>query len=808
MKVPLSWLADYVPLKLPPVELAHRLTMAGIETTFVPGKDAEWGPVYVGEVVRLEKHPNADRLRLATVSIGGETLRVVCGAPNIAQGQRIAFAKTGARLTDSHTGTPMTLGAAKIRGVESQGMVCSERELGLGNDHDGILVLPPNAPIGTPLADYLSDAHLDIEVTTNRGDCLSVLGVAREVGAITGVPVPEPSLDYPEGTEPVSSAVRVQIDAPDLCSRYLAAVIKGVKVGPSPEWLQQRLKQAGLRPINNVVDATNYVMLEYGQPLHAFDLRQVRRDTIVVRQARPGERFTTLDGVEHTLQPPMLLIADPERAIALAGVMGGANSEMTEATTDVLLESATFNGINIRRTAQQLKLRTEASTRFEKGLQSELAGRAVRRAARLILRTAGGAAMRGIADAFPAAGPANRLRLSRSGMTRLIGTAALFDGIPGRAPGAGEVLRALGFAVQQAGHDALTVTPPYWRSDIAIEEDVIEEVARIVGYDNVPAEPLAGRMPATLTQPLRELRERVKDLLVDAGMQETISYSLIGHRTLEQALAVGPGKPEPLRAANPLSREQEYLRTSLRGNLLRTLAAALRVPPGGARIFEAGRVYIPRAEDLPDEREIVAGALAGTRGDSLWEKGADPFDFHDAKGVVESVLARLGLDAAFERAEDDLLHPGRTARITVDGEAVGVLGELHPLVTRTFDLTVAKVAFFEIDLNTLQPRVPWLTTAFKPFSRLPSADRDVALLVDESVPAGRVQRFLEDHPLVRRVALFDRFVGKGLPAGKLSLAYRLEFQSGAGTLSAEQVNEAMSSLLQRLQAETGATLRA
>jgi phenylalanyl-tRNA synthetase beta chain len=371
-----------------------------------------------------------------------------------------------------------------------------------------------------------------------------------------------------------------------------------------------------------------------------------------------------------------------------------------------------------------------------------------------------------------------------------------------------EVLTSLGFTVEQAGSDTLLVTPPYWRSDIAIEEDVIEEVARIVGYDNVEAEPLTGRMPEHLAQPVRSLRERVKDLLVDAGLQETISYSLVSYRTLEQALAVGPGKPEPLRAANPLSREQEYLRTSLRGNVLRTASAALRVPPGGVRLFETGRVYIPHSEDLPDEREMVTAVLAGTRSDSLWETGGDAFDFYDAKGVVEATLSRIGIDAVFERAEDDLLHPGRTARISVKGTAIGVVGELHPQIVQSFDMATNKVAFFEIDLHALLLHVPWLAHSFTSFSRFPSADRDVALLLDESVEAQRVQRILEDHPLVKRVVLFDRFSGRGLPPGKKSLAYRLELQSDTGTLSTEQVNEAVNALLQRLQAETGAALRA
>ncbi len=801
MRVPLSWLAEYVPLHVSPDQIAHRLTMAGVETTYVPGASSGWNNVFVGHVTELKPHPNADRLRLATVDIGTERPTVVCGAPNVEEGQRVAFAKVGAKLLDGKSGQPTELTVATIRGVESEGMVCSAKELGISDEHEGILVLPPDAPVGVPLAEFMPGEVLEIEVTPNRGDCLSVLGIAHEVAAITGETVNEPDLDYPEGNEMIDDLVEVRIDNPELCYRYTATVVRGVKIGPSPAWLQRRLEQAGQRAINNVVDATNFVMLEYGQPLHAFDLAKVAEHTVVVRAARNNESFTTLDGEERVLQPPMLLIADPSRAIGIAGVMGGQNSEMTEATSDVLLESATFNAINTRRTAAALRLRTEASLRFEKGLNPDLAERAVRRATALIVETAGGTAAQGISDTFPGVQETPRLLFTNSHMRRLLGVH--FQQVQ-----VIQVLRSLGFTVDALDEDKLLVTPPYWRTDISIEEDLIEEVARTIGYDEVPEEPLAGQVPSTIPQTQLAVREELRDLLVQAGMQETISYTLVGRSTLEQVHAIGDGRPEPLHAANPMSREQEYLRTSLRGSLLRTAATALRLPPGHVALFEIGRVYLPRTNDLPEEREVAVGVFAGRRGDSLWEPETERLDFYEAKGAVQTLLERMDVRPSFERGSDELMHPGRTAKVLANGKEVGVVGELHPKVIASFEFPVDTVAVFELDVSAVAEHVQWLRHRFEAYSRYPSAVRDLALVVDESVPAERLQQLIDSHPLVVRSTLFDLFSGVGLTEGKKSLAYHIELQSPEGTLSPEQLTEAVTSLVRKLEADTGAVLRA
>ena len=800
MRVPLSWLADYVPLRLTPEEMAHRLTMAGIETEYDAGTGAEWGDlVVVGEVVNLEPHPNADRLRLATVNTGSETQRVVCGAPNIAVGQRIAFAKVGAKLTSGKTGQAIELTAATIRGVESAGMVCSSMELGMGEDHDGILVLDDDAPVGTPLAGLMGDDALEIEVTANRGDCLSVLGVAHEIAAITGETANEPDLDYQEGVEDVAKAVTVRIEDAALCYRYTATVTRGISVGPSPGWLKQRLEAAGLRSINNVVDVTNFVMLEYGQPLHAFDLNEVKDSTVIVRTAGEGEIFTSLDDAEHTLQPPMLLITDPQRAIGLAGVIGGQNSEMTSDTTDVLLESATFSAINTRRTSGALRIRTEASLRFEKGLNPDLAERALRRATALILETAGGTASRGIIDEYPNPIEPPKLLFTNTHMRRVLGAEFPQTQVIG-------VLRSLGFRVDAVDEDKLLVVPPYWRADINIEEDVIEEVARTIGYDIIPAEPLSGRVPETLPQPERDLREEVRDVLVGAGLQDTISHSLVSYASLERVGAAGAGLPEPLRTANPMSREHECLRTSLRGAMLEAAGPVVRQPGGAAAMFELGHVFIPRDGGLPDEREMLTGLVAGERAATIWE-GQGSLDFFDAKGVVETVIERLGLTPLFQRGDDPLLHPGRTAGVVIGGETVGVVGELHPSVVERFDIDAPKAALFELDLSAVLKHVPWLRHEFRAISRFPVATRDLALVTGTDVEAGLLRAMIEDHPLVVRATLFDLFEGEGLPEGTKSLAFRLDMQSTEGTLDTAQLNAAVDELVKRLERETGARLR-
>jgi len=796
MRVPVSWLRDFVPITLPIRELAHRLTMAGVEVGEVEEIGAGWEHCFVGQVLRVLPHPNADRLKLCEVDIGRQRVTVVCGAPNVAEGQKVALALAGARLYDPRTGKPETLKPTRIRGVLSPGMICSERELGLGEDHTGILVLPEDAPVGTPLRDYLGDAVLHLEVTTNRPDCLSILGVAWEAGAQQGQPVTLPDLSYPEEGEPVERMARVIILDPDLCPRYCAAVVMGVKVGPSPRWMQERLVQAGLRPINNLVDITNYVMLEYGQPLHAFDYHTLRERTVLVRQAHPGETLTTLDGQERRLNPPMLVIADPGGAIALAGIMGGASTEVTDATTAVLLESASFHPFNTRRTASALNLRTEASRRFERGLRPELPPIALRRAVQLTLQIAGGTACRGILDVYPGRRPPLEVPLTRRRLRQVLG----MDLPPEEVA---RVLASLGFPCRVEG-ETVWARVPFWRADIALEDDLVEEVARTVGYERVPTRLLGTPIPYHQPDPARDLKERVRDLFVQAGFQEVITYSLVSRQDLQRAGVTGP---EPLRVANPMSPEHEVLRTHLRPSLLRTLARNRRHEKGPIRLVEVARVYLPRLNDLPEEREQACALLAGPRTPLSWQKDETPMDFYDAKGTVEAVLGALGVQARYEPCDAPGLTPGRTARILAGETPLGLVGEVDPEVLEAFDLDEGPVAVVELDLPALLAVLPTGGPRFRPLPRYPGAVRDLALVVDREVSAERVEASLRRHPLVARAILFDVYEGPPVPPGKRSLAYRVLFQAPDRTLTGEEVDRAAREVLERLEREVGAVLR-
>ncbi len=797
MKVPISWLREYVDVPRDIPALAHRLTMAGIELGAIERIGGTWDNVFVAQLVDVQPHPNADRLRLATVDLGGERVTVVCGAPNLTIGDRIVFARVGANLIDGHTGKPAVLKPAKIRGVESSGMCCSERELGLSEDHSRIIVLPADAPLGAPLADYMGDTVLDLEVTANRPDCLSMLGVAWEVAAIQGGAVRPPDTGYAEGGAPIESLARVEIEARDLCPRYCATLVTGVRIGPSPRWMQERLTRAGMRPINNVVDVTNYVMLEYGQPLHAFDFRTLREGRVIVRRARSGERMTTLDGVDRPLDPEMLVIADAGRAVALAGVMGGADTEVSDNTIDILLESANFNNIALRRTARGLNMRSEASLRFEKGLSPELPLPALRRATQLLAQICGGTAATGVIDVYPGKSPRQPLVLRARRVHQVLGVQMSTEEMA-------QPLSRLGFRCDRHGDAELLVTVPYWRTDVTSEDDLAEEIARTIGYDQMPTTLNADTLPAYDPQPLRDMAERMRDILAGLGMQEVITYSLVSLAALEK---VGAASPAPLRVANPMSPEQEYLRTSLRPNILATLAANEKHEEGPIRIFEVGRVYLPRAKDLPEERTILCGVLSGPRSSPSWLMDQGVQGFYEAKGLLEALFARLGLAPAFVAAEDGLLHPGRSARLEVKGATLGVLGEVHPSALGRFDVRSRPVALWEIDLERVLPLLSSAPRKFKAVPRVPPAVRDMAVVVDAALPAQQVLEAVRRHGLVSEAALVDVYAGAQVPTGKKSLACRITLQSLDHTLTAEEAQKALDDLLKRLQREFGATLR-
>ena len=799
MKVPISWLKQYVDVDLPAHELAHRLTMAGIEVGEVDVIGG-WTGVFVGHVKDVRPHFNADRLRLCVVTTGSEEMEVVCGAPNVAAGQNICFAKVGADVYNTHTERYETLEAAKIRGVESRGMICSAAELGLGDDHSGIIVLPEDAPVGTLLDNYLGDIVLDLELTPNRLDCLSVLGVAREVAALTGKTVREPETNYEESGEEISKQVEIRVLDPDLCRRYTASLLKGVKIGPSPQWLQDRLTRAGLRPINNVVDVTNFVMLEYNQPLHSFDYDLIKDHTVIVRRARPGELLTTLDDEERELTTEHLVIADANNAIGLGGVMGGANSEISDDTVNVLLESATFTGANNRETAQSLGLRTEATLRFEKGLRPELAPMALRRATGLIQEVAGGTVAPGIVDILSDKGADPPVvPLTSAKLKRMLGMEVDLKQVQG-------VLESLGFTWESVGEAALEVTVPYWRNDVNIEEDLVEEVVRIIGYDSVPTTMISSPIPFQQPVPVIELRDQIRDLLVAAGAQEVINYPLVTLQQLEQVEHLNSAML-PLRVANPMSTDREYLRTTLRASLLANLAANQGQSSGPFHIFETGRVFWPRDGDLPEERESVSGVLAGLRHETSWLEDENLLDFYDAKGVVEMVLDRLGVSATYEPADDPAFHPGRCAAIKAADTVLGMVGEVHPVVMERLNLESPQVAAFELFLEPILSALPGSHRQFEPLPRYPSATRDLALVMPSDVDAGQVMQLIFRHRGVDRAELFDIYVGETIPEGTKSLAFHVYFQARDRTLTNDEVNRSLDGLLRTLDRELKVTLR-
>ncbi len=814
MRVPLSWLKEFVDIELPLSELRERLTMAGLEVAAVEEIGAEWDKIYVGQIQEVLPHPQADRLTLAVVGYGAEEpLTVITGAPNIKvgdKGQKVPLALVGARLLDGHSREPhpFTLKPMRLRGVRSEGMICSEKELGLSEDHTGILILEDDAPVGAPLREYLGDTVIELDVTSNMGRALSIVGVAREVAALAGgrLHIRPPQMKA-EG-ESIQGQIEVEIQDPDICSRYSASLVRDVKVSPSPKWMQRRLLLSGQRPINNIVDITNYVMLELGQPLHAFDCDQIAQKRIIVRRARPGERLILLDEQERALDDDMLLITDGAGPVAVAGVMGGLDTEVTEETRNVLLESANFNSFSIRRTSQALKLPSEAALRFGRNLDPEGTVPALVRASELMRELAGGVIAQGIADCYPIKPETKRIYLAPQEVERILGMEIPLKRIE-------KILTSLEFQCQRQG-EGLLVTVPSYRLDVTIEADLIEEVARVIGYEQIPTTLLYDTLPPQRINWPLHYEERVRDILVGCGLTEVITYSLT---SLESIAKLYPekdqvGEESYIKLANPLSREHEYLRQTLLASALETLAQNLK-NTGRISIFEIGRVYLPQGEgELPQELRRLAIAMTGPRTVSSWLEDTNhtsrETDFFDLKGVAEKLLERLKLYAfSFEPAHHPTFHPRRTALLKVDQTEIGILGEAHPAVLENYDLPSQKVCLLEFDLDALIS-LAQEKRYYEPVPRVPAITQDIALVVDEEVPAAKVEKIIKEigGRILSQVWLFDLYRGEQIPPGKKSLAYSLTFQAQERTLTDKEVERIKARILGKLKQELGATLRA
>jgi phenylalanyl-tRNA synthetase beta chain len=799
VKVSLNWLKQYVDVKLPVAEIANRLTLAGIEVKSTSVIGANWEGIIVGRILEVNPHPNADRLHLVTLDLGSRLETVVCGAPNVAVGAKIAYAPVGAKLIDGHTGETVVLKPAKIRGVASNGMCCSEKELGISENHEGIIIMPVDIPIGTSLIECFGDAVFNLEVTPNRPDCLGMTGLAREIAATTGSPFHLPDTSYPETEESIKDKVSVEILDPDLCPRYCASLITGVKIAASPDWMQKRLISYGMRPINNIVDITNFVMLEYGQPLHSFDYEKIQGKGIIVRRAKSGEKLASLDGVERSLSREMLVIADKERAVAVAGIMGGANSEVTDNTTSILLESASFKPNSIHFTGRTLGMPSEACVRFERGISLEMTMPALKRATQLMVELGGGQAVKGIIDVYPGKIERKPIKISTSAIKRTMGVDYSLDQIVGS-------LTALGFECHaDKTSSSVAAKAPYWRSDINIPVDVIEEVARIQGYEQIPTTLLAQAIPQQKPAPITALKRRIRNMMVGYGFQELVSFSLTN---IDVLVKLSPEsrklEPLPVHIANPASTEQEYLRPTLRAGLLAALTLNKSFIDEGLRLFELGKVYLNRAGDLPDEPDILCGVMCGPRSERCWQGSSEAVDFFDAKGIAEGLLRQTGIAVKFENSADENLHPANQTAIIAEGKQIGVVGELRPSVKEHFELT-QKVYLFEVNIPLLIPLIK--AKAYHQIPKFPATVRDIALVVDVGVTHQQILDTMKGFSLVTDVALFDVYAGEQVPAGKKSMAYRLTFRSPDKTLTDQQVNGVQQAILKKLTTGLGATLR-
>ncbi len=803
MLVPLRWLSTYVDFPWTPKELADRLTMSGSKVESIRTFPGHLAGVVTGRVVRLHPHPAADRLSVCAIDVGDRQITVLTGAPNAAEGTIVPVALPGAVLP----GQAQPVQAVAIRGIVSEGMACSEKELGLGDDASGLWVLPPDTPVGRPLAELVQlERHvLELEIYPNRPDCLSVLGVAREVAALAGSPLRPPADTVQESGPPVASLASLEVREPTLCPRYVARVIEGVRVGPSPLWLQHRLRAAGMRPINNVVDVTNYVMLETGQPLHAFDYDKLAGHRIVVRRARKGEQLVTLDGVERNLDEETLVIADAERPLVVAGIMGGVEAEVDENTRNILLESAYFDPVSIRRTARRLGMGTESSYRFERGTDPGAPARVADRAAQLIVELAGGRVARGRLevrnrDAFRAV----EITLRARRLNNLLGTQISPAEIK-------RLLRHLGFEVELEGDGVLSVRVPTFRRDVEREADLVEEVARLHGYDRIPATlPSGASRPGGRVPPL-ELTSRVRQSLLGLGLSEAVTYTFVGPKVWD-ALRLPAESPlrhcVPIR--NPLSEEQSLLRTTLVPGLLEVARRNAARRNRAVHLFEVGTTFWPARlpiTELPEERHTLGLFMMGTWPEPTWDRRPRAADFFDLKGVVEELLAALGLDATVRsEADRPYLHPGRAAQLYARDQALGYLGEVHPDVAESFDLP-ERAYVAEIDLDRLLPLVQH-EIRYQPISRHPVVERDLALIVPREVPAATVEATLAQAGgnLLRSIRLFDVYQGEPVPDGFRSLAYSLRFQAPDRTLTDEEVNALVQAMADAA-ASLGATLR-
>jgi phenylalanyl-tRNA synthetase beta chain len=852
MYIPLSWLKDYVEVTISIEELVRRLTLAGLEVEELryvglpmPGGSGQgraqshpsphtkisglsWTPdkIVVGEILEVMPHPNADRLVLCRLNDGQQEHIVLTGAPNLfpykgkgplEKSLKVAYAKEGARIFDGHKAEPelMTLKRSKIRGVESYSMACSEKELGISDDHEGIIILDDDASPGLPLVEYMGDAVMDIAITPNIARDANVLGVAREVAAITGASLHPPEYDVPWTGESITGLVSIEIQVPELNPRFVLGLIEGVTIKPSPYWVQRRLRLVGIRPINNIVDSTNYAMLAIGEPLHAFDYDVLveraggKSPKLITRLAEPGERLMTLDDVDRELDDFTVLVTDTAGALSIAGIMGGVESEVTESTVDVLLEGAAWNFINIRKTEASQKLTSEASYRFSRGVHPAMAERGVRACLKLMQEWAGGTIARGLVDEYPLPPKDPIVEITPADAERWLG-------IHLEAKEMGEILKGLEFDVEIEGDIVRAKTPDH-RLDIGEgvigKADLMEEVARIYGYDRIPETQISDTIPPQYGNIKLEREEKVRDILVGLGLQEVITYRITSTgRESRRFPSDAPMDDRPfIRLANPVTTDRVVMRHSLLASVLEIIEKNARVRERIA-FFEIGPVYwVSEGEVLPEEKEQLVIALTGPREHTTWLSADNaPMDFYDLKGTLNALFDQLKLDEpTYLPFEHPSYHPGKVARILVGETSMGVMGELHPLVHERYDFGEAPVLAAELDFDSILERISE-AVMMSPVPNYPPVLEDLAVVVDETIPASDVEELIRrtGGRLLADVRLFDLYQGEQIKEGKKSLAYALTYQAADRTLTDSEVAKVRKRIIERLEEELGARLRA
>ncbi|RCK75311.1 MAG: Phenylalanyl-tRNA synthetase beta chain [Candidatus Ozemobacter sibiricus] len=792
MNILLSWLRDYIDIQVPPLQIADALMMAGIEVEAIhePGKHLQ--KVVVGRILTRAPHPNADKLSLCTVDVGqAAPLQIVCGAPNCDPGAKVPTALVGAVLPSG-----FEIRVARIRGVESAGMLCSRKELGLGDDHSGLYHLPPEAPVGEDIVKALGmdDVVFTIAITPNRGDALSHLGIARELSALFNLPLHRNSLDDARGDGDIREQTAVTLEEPALCPRYGARIVRDVTVGDSPRWLRERLEKIGIRSINNIVDITNYVMMDIGHPMHAFDLDKLAEQRIVVRRAAAGEKLHCLDGVTRALDPSMLVIADARRPVALAGVMGGEETGVTAATRHVLLEAACFDPVTVRKTAKALAMTTDSSYRFERGTNIDNVPIALNLAARLIRELAGGRPVGGLLDAYPAPPPLRRIMLRTRRVARVLGV----DLKPAQIE---TLLLRLKFEVSREGETLWVGVPPF-RHDIEQEADLIEEVARLYGYGNIPATlPTLFSQPV-LPTPLQRLTGQVRTAMVDQGFHEIITYSFIP-TTIHESLREGP----PLAIRNPLSEDQGHLRTSLLWGMIDALTRNIFNDEYDLRFFEIGRVFRPDASGFAREADHLCLGCAGPANPADWRHSKEPFDLYRMKGLLGRLGHLLPVEFEFARGNHPALHPARQLEISCQNRRLGVVGQIHPRF-RTNKKLPEEWFVGELDLSALSQLKP-RKRLMQPIPAFPAIRRDLAILLPKTATFQDVERIVREAggEILEKCALFDVYEGKGIDPDKRSLALELRFRAKDRTLKEEEVQPKLEAMISQIATTLGGKLR-